>query len=74
MTSRPPKVEGICDNCGSQLVQRDDDRPESVRVRMAAYKKSTAPLADYYRKLRLLVEVDAHGSPEADFPADARYA
>ncbi len=67
VSSRPPKVEGICDNCGSHLVQRDDDRPESVRVRMAAYKKSTAPLADYYRKLRLLVEVDAHGSPEQIF-------
>ncbi len=64
VTSRPPKVEGICDNCGSRLVQRDDDRPESVRVRMAAYKQSTAPLTDYYRKLRLLIEVDAHGTPE----------
>jgi adenylate kinase len=67
VSSRPPKVEGICDNCGGRLVQRDDDRPESVRVRMAAYQQSTAPLADYYRKLGLLIEVNAHGSPEQIF-------
>lgn len=64
VTSRPPKQEGICDHCGGQLVQREDDRPESVRVRMETYEKSTAPLADYYRRLGLLVSVAAHGQPE----------
>jgi adenylate kinase len=64
VTSRPPKFEGICDNCGGRLIQRDDDRPEAVRVRMAAYQRSTTLLVDYYRKLGLLVEVDAHGAPE----------
>jgi adenylate kinase len=64
VTSRPPKVSGVCDNCRGPLIQRDDDRPEAVRVRMAAYQRSTAPLVDYYRKQGLLVEVDAHGSPE----------
>jgi len=63
--SKPPKVEGVCDNCGGRLVQRDDDRPESVKVRMAAYESSTAPLTEYYRKLNLLVRVSAEGSPEA---------
>jgi len=62
--SRPPKTEGTCDNCGAQLIQREDDRPESVKVRMAAYESSTAPLAEYYRKRNLLVSVSAEGSPE----------
>ncbi len=62
--SRPPKVEGVCDDCGGRLLQREDDRPESIKVRMAAYESSTAPLADYYRKHNLLVSVSAEGSPE----------
>jgi adenylate kinase len=64
VTGRPPRKEGVCDNCGGQLYQREDDRPESVRVRMEAYQKSTAPLADYYRQRKLLVEVSADGAPE----------
>ena len=63
--SHPAKVEGVCDHCGGRLIQREDDRPESVKVRMAAYESSTAPLTDYYRKLNLLVPVSAEGSPEA---------
>lgn len=62
--ARPPKTPGICDHCGAKLYQREDDRPESVRVRMEAYEKSTAPLADFYRKRNLLVPVLAEGSPE----------
>lgn len=63
--TRPAKAEGVCDHCGGRLMQREDDRPESVKVRMATYEISTAPLADYYRKLDLLVPVSAEGSPEA---------
>ena len=63
--SHPAKVEGVCDHCGGSLIQREDDRPESVKVRMAAYASSTAPLTDYYRKRNLLVSVSAEGSPEA---------
>lgn len=63
--SKPPKAEGVCDDCGGRLIQREDDRPESVKVRMAAYESSTAPLADYYRKRNLLVRVSAEGSPES---------
>jgi len=62
--TKPPKAEGLCDACGGRLIQREDDRPESVKVRMAAYESSTAPLADYYRKQILLVSVPAEGSPE----------
>jgi adenylate kinase len=63
--TKPPKTEGVCDACGGKLIQREDDRPESVKVRMAAYEASTAPLADYYRRQNLLVSVSASGSPEA---------
>jgi adenylate kinase len=67
VTARPPRQEGVCDRCGSQLLQREDDRPESVRVRMETYEKSTAPLAEYYRRQGLLVPVTADGEPEAIF-------
>ncbi len=65
--ARPPKVEGVCDHCGAKLYQREDDRPESIRVRMEAYETSTAPLADFYRKRRLLRSVSAEGAPEEIF-------
>ena len=65
--ARPPKVDGICDHCGGKLYQREDDRPESIRVRMEAYEKSTTPLAKFYRRRKLLVPVLAEGSPEEIF-------
>jgi adenylate kinase len=64
VTARPPRAEGVCDQCGGRLVQREDDRPESVRVRMAAYEASTRPLADYYGRAGKLVRVRAEGTPE----------
>jgi len=60
----PPKVADICDKCGARLYQREDDRPESVRVRMATYQKSTAPLADFFSKRNMLVTVRADGTPQ----------
>ena len=62
--TKPPKIEGQCDACGGRLIQRDDDRPESVKVRMAAYAASTAPLADYYLEKNLLISVIAEGQPD----------
>jgi len=67
LTTKPPRVEGQCDHCGSALFQREDDRPESIKVRMEAYAQSTAPLTEYFRGLGLLVTVSADGSPEAIF-------
>jgi adenylate kinase len=55
---RPPKVPGICDNDGGKLMQRDDDRAEIVKERLAAYKRQTEPLANYYRDHGVLVEID----------------
>lgn len=65
--ARPPKAAGVCDHCGGKLYQREDDRPESIRVRMEAYERSTAPLADFYRRKKLLVSISAEGSPEDIF-------
>jgi adenylate kinase len=62
-TRQPSRVEGTCDRCSGRLYQRDDDRPESVAVRMEAYTRSTAPLIDFYHDLGLLVPVAASGSP-----------
>lgn len=61
--SLPPKKAGICDHCGAELYQREDDRPESIRVRMEAYERSTAPLADFYLKRGLLLSILAEGTP-----------
>jgi adenylate kinase len=54
----PPKVKWIDDLDGSQLYQREDDKPETVRHRIEVYKEQTAPLIDYYRQKDLLVEID----------------
>ena len=59
-----PRVEGRCDACGADLIVRDDDRPETVRQRLATYQKDTAPLMDYYARQGLLVRVDGSGSPD----------
>jgi adenylate kinase len=64
VSARPSAVAGVCDRCGGKLEQREDDRPEAIRVRMAAYEKSTAPLIDYYRRQGLLISVSAEGAPE----------
>jgi len=54
----PPKVSGICDIDGSELYQRDDDKPETVRHRIQVYEEQTTPLIDYYRQKGLLIEID----------------
>ena len=61
----PPRREGLCDLCGAVLVQREDDRAESVRTRMQAYAASTAPLKEFYTGRGLLHVVDGVGAPEA---------
>ncbi len=65
VTAQPPKTEDLCDHCGAALYQREDDRPESIVVRLEAYERSTMPLIDFYSNLGLLVPVAAAGSPEA---------
>ncbi len=54
----PPKQEGICDTCGSELVQRDDDKPETVQNRLTVYHEQTQPLIEYYDNKKILRTVD----------------
>ena len=58
IVSIPPKKEGICDNCGSELVIRDDDKPETVQKRLNVYHEQTQPLIDFYSKKGILKSVD----------------
>jgi adenylate kinase len=57
----PPSKEGICDNCGGELFQRDDDKPETVRHRLEVYYEQTSPLIGYYAEKGVLVGIDAMG-------------
>ena len=61
----PPKQEGVCDECGSKLMTRKDDAPETVKSRLAVYHKETEPLKDFYRSRGVLVPVEDQGSVEA---------
>lgn len=63
----PTKVEGICDRCGSPVVLRDDDKPETVQKRLTVYHDQTQPLIDYYEKQSILKTVDGTKSMEAVF-------
>jgi adenylate kinase len=54
----PPRQTGVCDMDGSELYQRDDDKPETVANRIQVFNKQTQPLIDFYRGKRLLVEID----------------
>ena len=54
----PPKVEGVCDACGGTLVQRDDDKPETVQDRLRVYHAQTEPLKDFYAQRGVLKVVD----------------
>lgn len=61
----PPRVEGICDNCGGKLIQRKDDTPETVRERLKVYHTETEPLAGFYAQRGLLKSVAVNGTKEA---------
>ena len=61
----PPRVEGICDNCGGKLIQRKDDTPETVRERLKVYHNETEPLVDFYAARGLLKPVQVADSKEA---------
>ncbi|MGH7254996.1 MAG: adenylate kinase [Nitrospirales bacterium] len=60
----PPTSPGVCDRCGGPLVQRSDDRRETVEARLSVYEQQTAPLIQYYRERGLLSDLDGTGSIE----------
>jgi len=61
----PPAQPGVCNKCGGELYQRDDDHEDTVRNRLKVYNDSTKPLLDYYGKEGLLIPVDGSGRPDA---------
>ena len=65
--SKKPRIEGKCDACDTKLVQREDDRPESVRRRLEVYEEKTAPVLRYYEDRGLLRNVEAEGTVEQVF-------
>ncbi len=69
IVSIPTKVEGICDRCGSQVVLRDDDKPETVKKRLEVYHEQTQPLIDYYKKKEILKTVNGVQPMEDVFKA-----
>jgi adenylate kinase len=62
--NNPPRVPGVCDDCGSRLVQREDDRVDTVRARLVVYHKNTVELIPHYRQQGLLHEVPGSGGIE----------
>jgi adenylate kinase len=64
MIFNPPKDEGVCDKCGGELYQRDDDTEETAKNRLLVYEKQTAPLLEYYNNTGLLVNINGNQSME----------
>jgi adenylate kinase len=62
--SKPPKYDWTCDNCGGEVVQRDDDTDDAIRRRLQLYEDETAPLIDYYFEKGMLVTVDGLGTTD----------
>ncbi len=58
----PPKREGVCDECGAPLYQRDDDKEETILKRLETYESQTLPLVDYYKSKGILVRIEGVGS------------
>ena len=67
MQAIPPRVEGLCDNCGGKLIQRKDDTPETVHKRLEVYHKETKPLIGYYAERGLLKIVETTDNKEVTF-------
>ena len=65
----PPKRDGICDKCGTKLIQRDDDKEETIRARLEVYRRQTEPLIKYYEAKQLLRTIPGEGSMEEIFNA-----
>lgn len=62
---QPPRIEGVCDRCGSELVHRKDDTEETIRDRLAVYHKATEPLKEFYAQRGLLRRVESTGDIES---------
>lgn len=70
--AKPPRVDGVCEVCGGQVVQRPDDKEDVIRTRLEAYETSTRPLKDYYKAKGPFVVVDGTGTSEEVFERIAK--
>ena len=64
----PSKKIGVCDNCGSETIIREDDKPKAIKQRLKIYHKTTKPLVDFYSKKKLLMEINGNRSLDKIFP------
>jgi adenylate kinase len=69
VTGLPPKVAGVCDNCGTALTIRKDDNPETVKDRLVVYHRETEPLIAFYEAKGLLRRIDGDQGPEKNAAA-----
>ena len=67
LVSDAPSIEGVCDKCGSDVIVRDDDKPEAVMNRMKVYEELTAPVLNYYKTRADMIEIIATGTPDSVF-------
>ena len=65
----PPKIEGICDKCGAELVIRKDDNPDTVKDRLVVYHRETEPLIKFYEQKGLLRRIDGDQGPDKNAAA-----
>ncbi len=65
--SKPTAKFGVCDNCGGEVVQRNDDKEDVIATRLKTYEEATSPLKDYYKKTGKFVAIDGNRSPEIVF-------
>lgn len=64
LVSNPPKKDTVCDNCGTELVLRDDDKEETIRQRLAVYHQKTEPVIEFFEKHKKLLKINGTGIPE----------
>lgn len=67
LVTMKPKKKDICDKCGGTLTQRKDDEEETVRKRIEVYKEETSPIIEYYKKRKMLIDIDASKKPKEIF-------
>jgi adenylate kinase len=61
---KPEKVKGYCDRCGTKLVQREDDQPKKIKIRLKEYNETIGPIVETYKNRGILIEIDASPSIE----------
>lgn len=72
ISSKPPKLQGICDSCGGEVIQRNDDKEDVIATRLKTYEESTAPLKEYYKSQGRFAAVNGNNGTDQVFVAIKR--